>query len=92
MYSVFSRYGIELLDGRLTILKMDVVVCKGTECNEYGLQLNDKTWVKTHPNGDGAPISAYSAPYKAEPEETFTYKGQVKDGRKTLNSIATLGK
>jgi hypothetical protein len=71
---------------------MDVVVCKGTDCNEYGLQFNDKTWVKTHSNGDGAPISAYAAPYKVAATETFTYKGQVKDGRKTLNSIATLGK
>ncbi|KAJ4372648.1 hypothetical protein N0V86_008011 [Didymella sp. IMI 355093] len=58
---------------------------------EYGLQFNDKTWLKK-PNGDGAAVSSYEGAY-IEVEgghEMFEYKGQVKDGRKTLKTIGTV--
>ena len=71
---------------------MDVIVGKGTEFKQYGIEIDEPNWLKTHPNGDGAKISTYAEAYVAAPHgETLTYHGQVKDGRKTLNSIATVG-
>lgn len=60
---------------------------------EYGLQFNDKTWLKK-PNGDGAAVSSYDGAYVEVKggHEMFEYKGQVKDGRKTLKTIGTVGK
>lgn len=52
---------------------------------------NDKSWMSKK-SGDGAPISAYTGAYATAPGEAFTYKGQVKDGRKTLSSLGTVGK
>lgn len=71
----------------------DVVVGNSKGYYEYGLQFNDKTWLKK-PNGDGAAVSSYDGAYIEVKggHEAFEYKGQVKDGRKTLKSIALVGK
>ncbi|KAK3386853.1 hypothetical protein B0H63DRAFT_141488 [Podospora didyma] len=68
---------------------VDVIVGNAKGYNEYGLKFNDKTWQKKA-NGDGAAVSAYAGPYEATKGEALTYKGQVGDGRRTLNSIGTL--
>jgi hypothetical protein len=59
---------------------------------EYGLMFNDATW-QSKPNGDGAAVESYEVDYKEikNGKEAFQYMGQVKDGRKTHRSIATLG-
>ncbi|KAF1849700.1 uncharacterized protein K460DRAFT_411531 [Cucurbitaria berberidis CBS 394.84] len=69
----------------------DVVVGNSKGYFEYGLQFNDKSW-QTKPNGDGAPVSEYDGDYIEVKggHESYEYKGQVKDGRKTLKSIATM--
>ncbi|KAH8702955.1 hypothetical protein GQ44DRAFT_778277 [Phaeosphaeriaceae sp. PMI808] len=69
----------------------DVVVGNSKGYYEYGLQFNDKTW-QTKPNGDGAAVSDYAGAYVEVKggHESYEYKGQVKDGRKTLNSISTI--
>ena len=70
---------------------VDVVVGNANDgYHEYGLQFVDKNWQKKT-NGDGAPIDVYTGDYVAAPGEQFTYQGQVGDGRKTLNSIASVG-
>ncbi|KXX77835.1 hypothetical protein MMYC01_206976 [Madurella mycetomatis] len=69
---------------------VDVVVGNSKGYKEYGLQFKDKEW-QTKPNGDGAEIMAYSDNYQRVTGERFTYQGQVRDGRKTLNSISTVG-
>ncbi|KAI1370099.1 hypothetical protein F4677DRAFT_458127 [Hypoxylon crocopeplum] len=58
---------------------------------EYGLQFENSDW-QTKPNGDGAPIDLYANEYVEvrDGQETFQYRGQVGDGRKTLNSIKTI--
>ncbi|KAF1933104.1 uncharacterized protein M421DRAFT_416692 [Didymella exigua CBS 183.55] len=58
---------------------------------EYGLMFHDTTW-QSKPNGDGAAVLSYEVNYKEikNGKEAFQYMGQVKDGRKTHNSIATL--
>lgn len=69
---------------------VDVIVGNSKGYNEYGLMFKDKTW-RSKPNGDGAEVVAYGDPYDSVAGERFTYQGQVRDGRKTLNSIGTLG-
>ncbi|KAI1261158.1 hypothetical protein F5Y18DRAFT_440696 [Xylariaceae sp. FL1019] len=73
----------------------DVVVGNPTAgYYQYGLQFSDDTW-KTLQNADGANIEAYWGPYyeirdkKGKLLETFVYRGQVGDGRRTLNSIGS---
>jgi hypothetical protein len=71
----------------------DVIVGNSKGYYEYGLMFNDRSW-QTKSNGDGAPVSEYAGKYIEVKggRESFEYKGQVKDGRKTLNSIGTMGK
>lgn len=59
---------------------------------EYGLMFHDTTW-QSKPNGDGAAVLSYEVKYSEikNGKEAFQYMGQVKDGRKTHNSIASLG-
>lgn len=70
----------------------DVVIGNNGVFWEYGLQFTNNDW-QTKPNGDGAPVAAYAGEYVEVPggQETFQYRGQVGDGRKTLNSIGTIG-
>ncbi|OTB04209.1 hypothetical protein M426DRAFT_262431 [Hypoxylon sp. CI-4A] len=58
---------------------------------EYGLQFENSDW-QTKPNGDGAPVDLYAGDYEEVPngQESYQYRGQVGDGRKTLNSIKTI--
>ncbi|KAK3319997.1 hypothetical protein B0T19DRAFT_445772 [Cercophora scortea] len=66
---------------------MDVIV--GNPTKGYiaiGLEFSDKDWLNKD-NGDGFPVDSYSVPKDTIAGETFDYKGQVADGRATLNSI-----
>ncbi|KID60481.1 hypothetical protein MBR_10355, partial [Metarhizium brunneum ARSEF 3297] len=67
----------------------DVVIGNSNGYYEYGLQFNDPSWQKK-PNGDGAAVSDYAGPYVEVKggHELYEYKGEVKDKRKTLNSIS----
>lgn len=67
----------------------DVVIGNSKGYYEYGLQFNDPSWQKK-PNGDGAAVSEYAGPYVEVKggHESYEYKGEVKDKRKTLNSIS----
>ncbi|KAJ5185413.1 hypothetical protein N7472_010253 [Penicillium cf. griseofulvum] len=67
----------------------DVVIGNSKGYYEYGLQFNDPSWQKK-PNGDGAAVSDYAGPYVEvkDGRESYEYKGQVRDKRKTLNSIS----
>lgn len=71
----------------------DVVVGNSKGFYEYGLMFDDPSWQKKA-NGDGAPVSEYAGAYVEVKggKEAFEYKGQVKDGRKTLKSIGLVGK
>lgn len=71
----------------------DVVIGNSIGYYEYGLQFNDPSWQKK-PNGDGAAVSEYAGPYVEVKgrHESYEYKGEVKDKRKTLNSISNTGK
>lgn len=72
----------------------DVVIGNPTKgYYEYGLQFEDRSWL-TKPNGDGAAVSSYDGPYTEVKggQEMFEYQGQVKDGRKSLKTIGTIGK
>lgn len=71
----------------------DVVVGNSKGYWEYGLMFDDRSW-QTKKNGDGAPIGKYATDYAEvkNAQETFEYKGQVRDGRKTLKSIDPIGK
>ncbi|KAI4866634.1 hypothetical protein F4820DRAFT_416220 [Hypoxylon rubiginosum] len=70
----------------------DVVIGNKDGYWEYGLQFENSDW-QTKPNGDGAPIDLYAGSYEQVPggQETFQYRGQVGDGRKTLNTIKAVG-
>ncbi|KAK3689958.1 hypothetical protein B0T22DRAFT_481140 [Podospora appendiculata] len=66
---------------------MDVIV--GNPTKGYiavGLEFSDKDWLNKD-NGDGFPVESYSITKDTITGETFTYQGQVADGRSTLNSI-----
>ncbi|KAE8419476.1 hypothetical protein BDV36DRAFT_133905 [Aspergillus pseudocaelatus] len=67
----------------------DVVIGNGQGYYEYGLQFDNRNWQKK-PNGDGAAVSEYAGPYVEVKggHESYEYKGEVKDKRKTLNSIS----
>ncbi|KAE8310514.1 hypothetical protein BDV41DRAFT_391611 [Aspergillus transmontanensis] len=67
----------------------DVVIGNSKGYYEYGLQFNDRSWQKK-PNGDGAAVSEYAGPYVEVKggHESYEYKGEVRDKRKTLNSIS----
>ncbi|KAI0404657.1 hypothetical protein F4802DRAFT_597836 [Xylaria palmicola] len=69
----------------------DVVIGNSKGHWEYGLQFDSRDWTKK-PNGDGAKVSSYGGDYVEVPNghETFEYKGQVKDGRRTFKSIDTI--
>jgi hypothetical protein len=71
----------------------DVIVGNSKSHFEYGLMFDNKDWQKK-PNGDGAKVSEYAGDYVEVKggHESYEYKGQVKDGRKTLKSIANIGK
>ncbi|KAB8253530.1 hypothetical protein BDV32DRAFT_156065 [Aspergillus pseudonomiae] len=67
----------------------DVVIGNSKGYYEYGLQFNDPSWQKK-PNGDGAAVSEYAGPYVEVKggHESYEYKGEVRDKKKTLNSIS----
>ncbi|GAB1201076.1 hypothetical protein APSETT444_010463 [Aspergillus pseudonomiae] len=67
----------------------DVVIGNSKGYYGYGLQFNDPSWQKK-PNGDGAAVSEYAGPYVEVKggHESYEYKGEVRDKKKTLNSIS----
>ncbi|KAI0181174.1 hypothetical protein GGR52DRAFT_567412 [Hypoxylon sp. FL1284] len=71
----------------------DVVVGNSNGFWEYGLQFSSSDAL-SKPNGDGAAIEAYAGIYIEVPggQESFQYRGQVGDGRKTLNSIGNIAR
>jgi hypothetical protein len=71
---------------------VDLVIGNPTKgYREYGLMFQGPDWL-TKANGDGAAVEAYGDKYEKETGEKLTYVGQVKDGRRTLDSILKFGK
>ena len=73
---------------------VDVVIGNGKNYYQYGLEfcLADYRWLEV-PNGDGIPVDGYGEEYEPDDEcQVLQYMGYVKDGRRTLESIARIGK
>lgn len=60
---------------------------------QYGLEFQDERALRK-PNGDGAAVASYSGAYKEviRGDEKFEYKGQVRDVRRTLQTIKGVSK
>jgi hypothetical protein len=71
----------------------DVVIGNGENLYQYGLQycLVDYRWLEV-PNGDGILVDGYGEEYEYGKGQVLQYIGHVKDGRRTLESIARIGK
>lgn len=70
----------------------DIVIGNCKTFYQYGLQfcLADYRWLEV-PNGDGISVEGYGEEYKPGKGQVLQYMGHVKDGRRTLESIARIG-
>lgn len=70
--------GLDVLMKTMGGKHKDVIVGTKTSKREYGLEIANEGWLKTHPNGDGANTSPYADSYKKLDQQKITYIGELK--------------